>query len=292
MAKRIVSLEVEPDGTGGYSLVGIRCDNSETDPVPLPGTVMLGAIVPVIIAPASLPAHLLPCDGSEYLREDYPALYALLDSAFIVDGDHFVTPDLRGITVIGAGLYNPGAINYTVNSLTGARRHTLTEAEMPSHTHTQNAHTHLQDSHNHTQNAHTHVQNSHGHVGNAHSHEVVDPGHVHSMSHSHSIQARANSAAGANNELMRSNSTGTDNDWQTGLPSSSSVNSALSGISVGNSVISVQDATATNQNTTAVNNAATAVNQSTTAVNQNTGDGQPHNNMQPSRALNYALVAR
>jgi len=39
----------------------------------------------------------------------------------------------------------------------GAKTHTLTTAEIPSHTHTQ-------DSHNHTQNAHTHTQNAHGHT--------------------------------------------------------------------------------------------------------------------------------
>ena len=39
----------------------------------------------------------------------------------------------------------------------GAKTVTLTEAQIPSHTHTQNSHTHTQDSHNHTQNAHTHT---------------------------------------------------------------------------------------------------------------------------------------
>lgn len=46
------------------------------------------------------------------------------------------TPDLRGRFVIGAGGgYNPGDTG-------GEATHTLTEAEMPSHTHIQNSHTH------------------------------------------------------------------------------------------------------------------------------------------------------
>jgi microcystin-dependent protein len=39
----------------------------------------------------------------------------------------------------------------------GAKTHVLTTAEMPSHTHTQ-------DAHNHTQNAHTHTQDAHSHT--------------------------------------------------------------------------------------------------------------------------------
>jgi microcystin-dependent protein len=44
----------------------------------------------------------------------------------------------------------------TVQETGGAKTHTLTEAQIPSHTHTQNSHNHTQNSHNHTQNAHTH----------------------------------------------------------------------------------------------------------------------------------------
>ena len=39
----------------------------------------------------------------------------------------------------------------------GAKTHTLTSAEMPTHTHVQDAHTHTQNSHNHTQDAHSHT---------------------------------------------------------------------------------------------------------------------------------------
>lgn len=99
----------------------------------------LGTIIPYITT--NPPPFTLPCDGSNHLRTDYPALYAALDAAFIVDADNFVTPDLRGRTVIGAGLAASGT-DYEVNDIVGAETHSLTADENGAHSHTDAGHQH------------------------------------------------------------------------------------------------------------------------------------------------------
>lgn len=102
---------------------------------------MIGMVIPY--ATTNPPSGTLACDGSTYLRVDYPSLYGLLDAAFIVDGDHFVVPDLRGRAVIGAG-QGSGLTNRPVGDTGGEETHVLTVAELASHTHTNSPHTHTE----------------------------------------------------------------------------------------------------------------------------------------------------
>lgn len=87
----------------------------------------------------TLPANCLLLDGSTYAREDYPLLYAVLDGVFIIDADTFVLPDLRSRFPIGAGT-GTGLSTYAVNEQGGEENHTLTEAEMPTHAHSDHTH--------------------------------------------------------------------------------------------------------------------------------------------------------
>ena len=87
------------------------------------------------------PDNTLACDGGTYAREDYPLLYAVIDAVFIVDADNFTVPDLRGLTIIGAGTV--GLDTYVLGQTGGEKEVTLTDGEMPSHTHTDLGHTHL-----------------------------------------------------------------------------------------------------------------------------------------------------
>lgn len=96
------------------------------------GTMPIGQIIEHVLG--TLPANWLPCDGGTYLRVDWPLLYAVLDSAYIVDADHFVTPDLRGRSPLGAGS-GPGLTVRAVNASGGEESHVLAIGELPAHTH-------------------------------------------------------------------------------------------------------------------------------------------------------------
>lgn len=115
--------------------------NAESNPVPA-GSIMAWAS-------ATAPQNWLVCDGSAVARAAYPALFAAIGTTYGL-GDNATTfnlPDLRGRVPVG--LSTDTEFN-TVGKTGGAKTHTLTETEMPSHTH-------IQNSHNHTQDAHTHA---------------------------------------------------------------------------------------------------------------------------------------
>ena len=128
-----------------------------------------GSITP--FAGISAPTGWLLCFGQTLSRTTYPDLFAVLSTTYNTGGEagtDFRLPDLRGRVI--AGQDDMGGIS--ANRLTGqsggvdgdvmggtggSETHTLTSAQMPTHTHTQNSHNHTQNSHNHSQDAHGHA---------------------------------------------------------------------------------------------------------------------------------------
>ena len=110
----------------------------------------LGTVLP--IATESVPEGWMLCDGREISIEEYQGLYDLIgttygagDSAFwaqvFYPATTFNIPDLRGRTIIGANNMGGEESNVIVAHLAqigekgGAERHSLTESELPEHTH-------------------------------------------------------------------------------------------------------------------------------------------------------------
>ena len=94
-----------------------------------------------MFAGSTAPSGWLLCDGSEYLKTDYPLLYAVIGDAYgdttkgavaPSDSDHFRVPDFRGRTGIGTGNGTAtGHTDHTIGKLGGNE-----DAITPYHDHT------------------------------------------------------------------------------------------------------------------------------------------------------------
>ena len=106
-----------------------------------------GMLVP--FAGPTEPTGWLFCFGQLISRTTYASLFSAIGTTYGVgDGSTtFALPDLRGRAIAGLdnmGGSDAGRLDWanTLGTTGGAQTHTLTEAQMPSHTHTQNAHGH------------------------------------------------------------------------------------------------------------------------------------------------------
>jgi microcystin-dependent protein len=95
---------------------------------------MIGAIMAYI--GDEPPPGMLALDGAVHDGDDYPKLYAIIPETWKLTGTEFYLPDMADTFVVGAGNL------YPVDSTGGEDEHVLTEAEMPSHSHTTQPHDH------------------------------------------------------------------------------------------------------------------------------------------------------
>ena len=90
----------------------------------------------------AIPTNWLLCDGSAVSRSTWSSLFAAIGTTYGAGNGTttFNLPNLQGRVAVGR---DSSQTEFDVLGKTGgAKTHTLTIAEMPSHTHTQNAHNH------------------------------------------------------------------------------------------------------------------------------------------------------
>jgi microcystin-dependent protein len=239
--------------TGPQGVAGPQGAQGIQGPTGPTGAVTVGVVTGVIsqYAGSTAPDGYLLCQGQSVSTTTFATLFGVIGYTYGGSGSNFTIPNLQNRVPVGKG---PDAEFDTLGETGGAKTHTLTTAEMPSHTHTQNSHNHTQNSHNHTQNSHNHTQNAHNH-GNP---NQTSP---------------AAGYVGASNQFQ----------WADVAPRVGGSPYAYLNYSA------MPNATATNQATTATNQATTATNIATTATNQNTGGGGAHNNLQPYIVVNYII---
>jgi microcystin-dependent protein len=107
----------------------------------MPDWLQIGTIIPFAGSSSPDPSLLL-CNGASLAIADYPQLYDVIGTTYGgTGGTHFNVPDLRGRTVIGTGT-GSGLTPRSLGDSVGEELHTLTEAELASHTHTDTGHVH------------------------------------------------------------------------------------------------------------------------------------------------------
>lgn len=111
-----------------------------------PPAVPVGALTLYAGLSTAVPAGYLLANGASLLRAEWPALFAVLGTTYgAADATRFSLPNLVNRVPLGAGTRGLGTTG-------GAERVTLTDAQMPSHSHpfTGAAHNHTQDPHTHS----------------------------------------------------------------------------------------------------------------------------------------------
>lgn len=91
-----------------------------------------GVIIPLSYEPSTTPEDFLLCDGSSYTTTNYPNLFTLIGYTYGGSGTTFNIPDLRD----KRGYMD---LNSNLGTISGANSITLTENQLPQHTHNVNS---------------------------------------------------------------------------------------------------------------------------------------------------------
>ena len=146
-----------------------------------------GSVIQSLVSPDKMPGW-LPLVGDTYATSEAGNLPSLFPDW--VSGSNITLPDMRGRTPVGGGNIASGSIGATHGTVldgTGRTSVTLTESNLPPHSHRTGTTTEPAGSHSHTGTtagggAHSHTTDGHtGGTGDggSHSHTATDSGHWH-----------------------------------------------------------------------------------------------------------------
>jgi microcystin-dependent protein len=152
------------------------------------GVVPPGTVLPYAGITNSVPNGWHLCDGRSLIRDQYPALFASIQTTYgSTNSTTFRLPDMRGRVPMGAG-QGSGLSNRTLGQNVGAQSHTLTTAEMPAHNH--GGTTSMNGLHSHGHNGYINVANGTGKQPKSRERFTTDPqdyGGEEAGNHSHTI---------------------------------------------------------------------------------------------------------
>ena len=105
----------------------------------LHGHVLIPAGTVIQSAAINVPGGWLPCDGKQYLVNDYPDLFSAIEYTYGGNEEDgvFAVPDMQGRVAVGT--VNGEETSYTLAATGGEEMHELSVDEMPAHSHTSNA---------------------------------------------------------------------------------------------------------------------------------------------------------
>ena len=322
------TLTLPPDvGTMDYLLRTDGAGGTSWTPA-TSGFIPTGIVLPFAGPEASVPAGWLILGGQAVSRATYVSLFTLFGTTYGPgDGmNTFNLPDMRGRTAVGKDDMGGSPANRVTNAASGitgttlgasggTQTHTLVTGEMPSHTHTQDAHSHGVGTYANGTSAvsgtitasPSAVSGTVGGSDGTHTHTFTTGTQSSNHRHSHPASASGggDGGTGTSNDPY-GNVTGTgqayvlNSNGDNGAPGyvgssvesadhthSGTTNTTGSGHSHAHSLTAAAQSII--HSLTAAAQTITGTSASTIATNQNTGGGGAHQNMQPTLILNYII---